>query len=409
MVKKILIGFIILSSVSFFYLGFIPAVIIKALEFLVPAMILVLVILLKVYDRSPRFHKNFNIEISLVFIAVVLSMFGAYFFHRQNFFITFVAQRFVYFFILYYLLHALKPRPQELIHMMILTGTIYAVFYLVQTVVFPVTLTTGKVFMDRGTLRIFVPGTGFLVLAYFYSLSKLLQTFHFRYIPVILLAILIFILLGTRIVLASIALATLLNILLSKRVTSKVLAGFLILLCVIPAYFLFVDIFTAMFTLSERQLSNIEQNTRVRAAIFFLFEFFPNKLAYIIGNGVPSSHSVYGMKIDQYKEAFGFFQSDIGIIGDLTKFGIVFVIAELTVFIRMISMRLPEEISFFRFFFFSSFLTMFTGLGIFCIADAITIVCLSFYVIDVYKDERFKEYIPPAIQDNGDGTGLPSV
>jgi hypothetical protein len=378
--------------VSFFRLIFIPEIVIKALEFVVPAIILFFVILIKVYDKTPRFNKNFNTEIVLVLVAVFISMFGAYYFHKQNFGITFMAQRFIYFFIFYYLLHALKPHPDELIRMMIYTGIIYAVFYLIQTVVFPLVLTTGEVFMDRGTLRIFVPGTGFLVIAYFWSLSKFLQTYHMRYFAIIALAILIFILLGTRVVLASIALATLLNILLSKRITSKVMAGFLILLCIIPAYFLFVDIFNAMFSVSENQLSNMDQNIRVKAAVFFLFEFFPNKLSYIIGNGVPSSHSLYGIKINQYKEAFGFFQSDIGIIGDYTKFGILFVAVEIVVLIRLIFIRLPEKILFLRYNFIATFLTMFTGLGIFCIQDAIVLVCLTFYIIDVYKDEKFIAY-----------------
>jgi len=385
MFKKIIIAFVILASLSMYNLIFIPENIIKYLELGVPILMLLVIIIYKIYDKSFKFKHLFRFEMSLVFLAVIFSMFAAYFFHGQKFTITIVTQRFVYFFLVYALLHALKPRPEELMRMIVYLGIIYIIFYIVQTILYPFMLFNAGVLVERGTTRIFVPGSSYLFLAYLICLALFIQSFHYRYFILCIAAIIIFVLLGTRQVIAPAAIVSIIMVLLSKKVKSKFVTIILLLLITIPVYFLFKEIFVSMFELSEKQLSNYSQNVRYRAVLFYLFEFFPNKLSYLIGNGVPSAHSPYGIKVNAFADAFGYFQSDIGIVGDYAKFGLLIVIAEIYMSIRILTFKLPEGYQSIKYYFIALLLTIFLSDGPFSNAENITIICLLLYIIDVSR------------------------
>jgi hypothetical protein len=382
MLRKVIVVFIILSSLSLFRLIFIPSMIIKGLELLVPIFMLFLLLLYRIYDNSYRFKPKFRIEIILILCAVVLSMFGAYYFHRQSFAVTAMSQRYVYFFLFYPLLHALKPKLEDVAKIILYLSLFYAAMYLIQTAVYPLKLVDAPIFRDRGTLRVFMPGASYLFIAYLISLSILIRTYNLKYLLLCTLAIIIFALLGTRQLMGPVALVTILSVLLSRKVKSRALTIVLILIAMVPAYFLFMDIFGAMLEVSQKQVSNYNQDVRFKAAIFFLFEFFPNKLSYIIGNGVPSSNSAYGMQVNAFKDLFGYYQSDIGIIGDFTKFGIFLVIAQVSLYFRIIFMRLSSDFEFIKYYIIATAITMFLGTA-FGDAGNIVIICICLYLIDI--------------------------
>jgi len=401
MMNRIILYVIIISSLSFFTLTIIPEGMIKQFELISPLIMALLLFIYSIYDTSSRFKKNFQYEIILIFIAVFLSMFGAKYFHMQGFKITLISQRYMYFFLFYFFLHYIKIQPRELIQLIIIFSLIYAFIYLLQTILYPTPITTSDMFLSRGTVRIFIPGSAYLILAYLFVYIRFLNTLEIKYIFFCLLAISIFILLGTRQVIAVMALLTIIATFKSKYASSKAIGIALIVISAIPAYFLFKDIFLAMIEVSEKQAGNIEQNIRVKAALFFLFEFFPNKLSYIIGNGVPSAHSIYGIRINEYKDFFGFFQSDIGLIGEFSKFGLLFAIAELIILFRILFMKLHEHLQFIKLFVIGVMLTLFTGKGVFGGADNIVVMCLMLYLIDVYKDSQFQSLYLAEKTDGG--------
>jgi len=382
MLKKAVILIIILSSVSLYTLIFIPDKIISMLRLAVPAAMLFLLVVYKVYDNSFRFKPKFRIEFGLIYMAVILSMFGAYFFHKQGFAVTAVAQRFIYFVIFYPVLHVLKPKPEFLIKIIVYLGILYAILYILQMLVYPTKLVAADIFIDRETLRISLPGSGFLMLTYLIGLSRLIKTNNLKYLLLCLLTLIVIALMGTRQAIAPVALVTILSILISKKVQSRALIIVLVAIATVPVYFLFIDIFNAMFEVSQMQASNYKGDIRIKAATFFLFDFFPTKLSYIIGNGVPSALSPYGIKINAYAKILGYYQSDIGIIGDYTKFGILMVIAQISLYARVLIRRLPLELDFVKYNFLMALLTIFLGSS-FGYADFIIIICISLYLIDI--------------------------
>jgi hypothetical protein len=202
------------------------------------------------------------------------------------------------------------------------------------------------------------------------------------------------VLLGTRQVIAPAALVLLLNILYIKRIRSKFLTLMLIGIMAVPVYYLFKDIFIALFEVTQKQTANVSGDVRVRAAIFYLTDFFPNRLAYIIGNGVPSERSSYGILVSSLNKALGYYQSDIGIIGDFTYFGIFLVIAQITLYVHVMRIRLPHVMDFVKYYFFVLIITIFISGGVFGYAESVVIICILLYLIDIsfYYDPVSREY-----------------
>jgi hypothetical protein len=382
MYKKFILFLVIFSSVSFFNLIFIPSFIINMLGLGVPLIMAALILLHLVYDKSIRYKSRFRIEMGLIVVAVILSMFGAYYFHRQNFSTTALIQRFIYFFLFYPLLRILKPKAEELIEIIVYVGFVYGVLYILQTIAYPVKLIDIKMFLDRSTLRITMKGSGFLFLLYLYGMTYYIKTYNAKYLVHCILALVVFILLGTRQVIAPAAFLTVLSVLFSKRVKSRALTIVLLMLMTIPVYFLFQDIFAAMFALSQKQSGNFSHDIRFKATVFYIFKFFPNKLSYITGNGIPSELSPYGMQIRYINDILKYYQSDIGVIGDFSKFGILFVIAEISIMVRIAFMRLPLELEFIKLNIIASLITVLTGSS-FNSSDFIVIICISLYLAEI--------------------------
>ena len=64
-------------------------------------------------------------------------MIGAFIFHFQKFQITLMAQRVIYLFLFYFLLHQLKPEPGFVIRLFMSIGLLWAVLYIIQWICFP--------------------------------------------------------------------------------------------------------------------------------------------------------------------------------------------------------------------------------------------------------------------------------
>lgn len=397
-----LLFFIILCSVSFYELKFIPMVGIKALEFFGAILIVVLLVINFIYDNTPRIKKHFTIEVTLILTAVVLSTFGAYLFHDQPFAVTIVVQRYMYFFLLYFLLHQLKPSINDVLKMIVFIGMIHAAIYVASYVLYPNVLVHSKVAEARGTVRIFFPGLIYVFLSLFLSVYLFFSTKNRIYLLIAFVGILITILLGTRQVLVTIVFLLFMYILISKKVTSKFAVFTLVILSLIPLYFIFQDIFISLVEVSKAQSQQQKEDVRLRAIKFFIFDFFPNKISYLTGNGEPSSNSIFGIKVNQIKKFMGFYQGDVGLVGDFSKFGLLFVIAQLMAIFRIITWKLEERLWFIKLLMWSTLITLVTGGSL---AQDGAALCLMFYLIDAHEYVKVKTPLPPGVSRQGAGRG----
>jgi len=167
----------------------------------------------------------------------------------------------------------------------------------------------------------------------------------------------------------------------------------LIGLAFIPVYYLFQDIIIAMFEVTREQSQAIESNIRVEAAKFFLKDFFPNGWSYFTGNGA-SGKSLYGLRVFSYAKEYGYNQSDLGLLGDYTKYGFLYVLGVIMILIFALLKKIPEKLMFIKYNFMGIILTLVTGGGAFGMSSPIIINCFLLYLLDVYINDAdsFKNY-----------------
>jgi len=387
--KKIILFFIVLSSNSFFLFRYIPESTRDMLELVSLFLILLFVVANLLFSSSTTTKKHFSREVHLFLLAVFFSMFVADYYHNQNIGITLLAQRFMYFYFFYFLLHTFKLHARDIEKIMVTMGVLYVVFFVIQYAIHPAILFEARIDVDRGTLRIFLPALGFMFFTYYKFLQEYLTTQKLMYGALVFVFFLVGgVLQGTRQTMATMTLLTLGFIFFNKQVKSRLLNITLAVFAGFAIFILFHDMFLEILAATQQETTTSQPNVRVRAVRFFLSDFMPADIAYILGNGQDSMNSTYGQRIHIYRFARGFFQSDIGIIGDYTKFGILFVIAQLSVMIRLIFGKLPSQTSFMRYLFISIALVMFSGRNLFGTSDGIVFVTMILYLVDFYKNQQ---------------------
>ncbi len=172
MLKKYIVIFIILCSLEFFSFTFIPESLTKLIGMAGIATIFIFLITHLIYDDRIPFKLNFKVEVWMMLLAVFLSMFIAKYGHDQDFKYTLIAQRFMYVYLFYFLLAYLKPDKYEIMKIIVYFAFAYFVIYLIQYAIYPARIYSGRVSLDRGTIRIFLPGYIYLVSAYFIGLYQ---------------------------------------------------------------------------------------------------------------------------------------------------------------------------------------------------------------------------------------------
>ncbi len=389
--KRMLIISIFVLASSFYTLIFIPEPLRNIGEMAGIGIIIFVLLFQQLSGYKTGEKQHFKKEIYLLLLAAFFSMFMANAFHNQPFTITLIAQRYIYFFFFYFFLHTIKPEIEDLEKLFLPLAFVYVFLYLTQYMVYPTRIVDSRVGVERGTVRIFIPGGGFLLLAYYMSLQKLLKNYELKYgIYCLIFFVINGILQGTRQSLASIVLLTVAFIFFSKQVKSRTLVMLMAGVAGLAVFILFQDIFLELIAVTRKESTATRENIRLVAVRFFLTEFMPNNLAYIFGNGQDSLNSSFGKEVNLYKK-LGLYQSDIGLIGDYTKFGLLFVIAQLSIMARVIFGKLPKEIVYLRYFFISRALVMFTGSNIFSNATGIAFFMIVLYMIDKYKNQELEK------------------
>lgn len=389
--KKIFLVLILLLSVEFFTLIFVPTAVVRISELAGVMLVVLLYLIYLVYDNTETWKTRFALPVYLILFATLLSFIGAYSFHGQSFALTLKGQAYMFFYFIYFLLNKFKIEPAFLLKTILVLGVVYMITYISQNILYPVKLVSYPMFIDRGTLRIFMPGAGYMVLGYFISLHLYFRDKKLIYILYMLMAVTTFVLLGTRQVIASVGLITIIYTLRSNLIKRKILLYFMIILGAISVYFLFQDIFEAMFSLTEKQSESVETNIRYLAAKFFLTDFFQSPLAYFTGNGEASGGSLYSLQIIRYSEQYGYFQSDIGLFGDFSKYGFFFILGVIMLIVRVFSSKIPSYLMFIKYNMASLVLTMFTAGSSFASSQNLVILCLTYYLIDFhYNNEDYR-------------------
>jgi hypothetical protein len=377
----VLIWLIALCSIRF-YTFLIPVTAAKAVALAGIALLLGMLAVYTVYGNRSEIRKRFTAQIVMIFMALIISAFAGLFFHNQPVMDSLFAEVEFLFFLTYILLHLIKPDPDRLVDMFVWIGYMYCIIYFVQYLVYPIHIVSARTMVDRGTVRSSMPGLEYMFASWFILLSRYFITNRIKYLIGLFPVLIIIILLASRQLIAATVFLTFLNILLSKKVKSKFAVFFLITLSIIPFFFLFQGIFNEIFSLTKRH-QGVADNIRLLTAHYFLFDFNHNPLWILTGNGSPSGHSEYGMFLTRISDKWGYYMSDVGVIGDFSKFGILFTLAQLIYLIKLSIYKYREKYSFVRYVALSMLITMFSGAGL--LGPTIVHICFLFYIVDADK------------------------
>jgi hypothetical protein len=396
----LIILFVVLGAMEFLKVYFLPFNQIKYIQLAGIGIVFLIVIIEYVYNREKRFHPFFGKEIFLILLSVILSMFTAYSGHGQSFAITFIAQRFMYFYIFYFLLHVLRVQPGDVENFIVIFGIAISILYLLQYVIYPRVIFDVRIAKERGTLRIFLPGVSFVIMNFFIALVKFFKQYEIKWLGLVFLSLMIIIFLGTRQIIFSVMLITIIYLLTSKQIKSKILLIPIGFLALIPIFFLFENIINELLNLSERQGTGSDEVQRVKTITFFLTEFYPNKMAYFIGNGVDSQNSDYGVEIQRLRIDGNYYLSDIGIIGNYIRYGVLFLFSVFSILIKVFKYKLSDNLFYIKLYFSMIALLLVTG-GDFGDVFSYVPLLMLLYLIDVDLYESTANKLNVKTQDNG--------
>jgi hypothetical protein len=380
-IENIYVIIIILLSTSLYSLSFLGPVA-KGSQIAGILLILVLLAIHIVYSEQILFKHNFKPFIALIFISLITSTLMAKFSRDQSLGDTMFAQRALFYYLFYFLLHQLKIKPGDLEKIFIFFGLLGIALYLVQFFVYPkVIFQNVWIRSDRGTIRVYMQGTHYVAIAYLMSIQAFLRTNKIKYLILILLFYSNFILLGGRQTMAIMLLILVLFLIFSKKVKSRFLISLLIAVCIACVLSMFQGIFTALLEQSNKDTTHGKDYIRFLAIRHYMTDFFKTPLAYITGNGMYSANSAYGMEMLR-NQSHGLFIGDIGLIGNYALYGPLFVIGVLGICFKSLLFKIQENYVYIRYMFIVIIISLFTGGG-FVDSDFIVAVLCLIYIIDV--------------------------
>jgi hypothetical protein len=262
-----------------------------------------------------------------------------------------------------------------------------AVLYILQYLVYPAQITEAKMFIDRGTIRINLPGTIFRHICFFLCVTELFRKFSLKYGIGALVMLVVAILSAYRSVLAMYILLPSIYLLTSPYVKNRLIIVLLGLFIMISGFFAFQSIiFEMQETALRESAQGGKENIRFKSAKYYLADSKKNPVALIIGNGQSSGHSRYGQRMGKISEYYGYYLSDIGIIGTIYRYGLVFALVIVLIMFRILSMKLPPDLHYIKLFLWMHVFLIFSTYPFY--EDKTGIILFSF-ILYLAEHERF--------------------
>ena len=174
----------------------------------------------------------------------------------------------------------------------------------------------------------------------------------------------------------------------------RIFIGLIVIIVLSGNLFLLIDkLFGSMIDLTMSQLT--EDYIRIISGKFFLIDYYEHWLNYIFGNGVHYFKSSYGKEIEYYKEFYNYYKSDVGLIGALNEFGIIYILLLANIYIKIFRTKLIQGYKFISTFFLFTLLISLTSYNYFSKTGTIPIFAILFYLVEILivSKNKFNENI----------------
>ncbi|RZL46161.1 MAG: hypothetical protein EOP00_15820, partial [Pedobacter sp.] len=326
--KFIYIGLVSLISFHFWSYHGIPERIYQILEILVSTSLLFICLLN--FEKLKNSFSQFKINVLLFISLPLLSMFAAMAFHGQSLFLSFFALKTIFFWLLYYVLHIFNIPVIKLVKLMTFIGVTWALITIIQNYTYPHFWFYNRngeddqEFIRAGKYRFMIDPLhfGLFIILYFYNqylLTKRSILFTF-----VIIGLVGFYYYTTRQFIVG-AVACMVIAYISQEGKNKIFSMLIIAITCGLLVYLKDLLFGEYIEITSDQL-NSSDDIRLLSLNFWLFEYWPNWITVLIGNGFEHSSSNYGKEMLKVNLEYGYYRTDIGIFGTLSYFGIFYVI-----------------------------------------------------------------------------------
>jgi len=331
MKKNIYVSFVLLASINFWsFQGDIFNSQFKILQLLISISFIFCIIKFRKKTNNMYFKKYVLLFMLLPFLGVI----PCYFIHGQQIYLTIWVLRVQLCWLFYFVLHRLQISEKEILKIFVFIAFIWVLIELVQQFTYPkyYFYTRGDTYekdieIRAGIYRYMTAGIYFAVFVLYYYLQKVYDSREQRWKNVLWI---LFFLFGiylnmTRQTLFAVLLCIFIAPLLLQKfnIVKKYLffCGGILLAGTI--YYFKDVLWGELIENTENQLN--EDNIRVASYLFYL-NYWDHWSCFFLGNGLPHETSFYGNYISYIEEDLHLFRSDVGIIGELSNYGIIYII-----------------------------------------------------------------------------------
>jgi len=380
-IDMLLLGTIILCSTSFYRFSILGPLQ-KGSELIGAVIIFSLIFLHLIYSNQKSTKQNFSLAILFIILSLLTSMVTAYIVRDQRIIQSMFAQRALYYYFLYFLLHQLRMEIKDIEKVFIFFAVLYIGLHFLQTMLYPRIIFDGRIFADRGTLRVYLPGAHYISIGFYLYLQRFLRSNKMKYFLFLMLILSVFIMRAGRQPLAILLLTTVLFVLFDRKVRSRFLLILLGMLGAFSMFLIFQDILQEILLSSKRDMNLGEEYIRVRSARYYLTDFFEAPIAYITGNGMYHDHSAYGKIFERNNKIYHYHIGDIGLIGNYVIYGLFFIFSVFIICFTALKTRIEPNYVYIKYFVLASIISLIAGGG-FANSDLICLIVILMYMIDV--------------------------
>lgn len=341
----------------------------------------------KIYKNALLFKYNVHLFIWIPF----LSAYGALLYHHQSFGLSVLVLRTNFYWLLYFVLHIFNIPKKKIINLMLFIGAVWIFITIAQQFTYP-----HYYFFSRddneqsifraGVYRYMVVGHQYGDFVLFYFFYNFLIGRKFQHLAFVFFGLLGLYFYGTRQFALSAVICLAISALLVKGMHRIYMIIFLGIAAAVVFYFK-DQLFGQYVEMTEDQLK-YGDDIRLLSANFFLTEYWPSKLARLIGNGTAYASSLYGREIVKINVYFHFYRSDVGIIGAYNQFGLLYALNILWVNIKGLTGKyFTYENNYMRLFFLNALILIVLS-EYYSNPTVIPFYCFILYLVDKSNEEK---------------------
>ena len=98
------------------------------------------------------------------------------------------------------------------------------------------------------------------------------------------------------------------------------------------------------------QSNDVEDDIRIQSLNYYLYNFSPDVVTKIFGNGISYKDSYYSQKVNYLEKDLGLYVSDIGYVGLYIKFGIISILGYLIFIYKTFKIKTSEGFLYCKYF-----------------------------------------------------------